>query len=412
MKIRFTLLPILILIIFGSSLMAQRGFFIPPGSKSVDIPFELNNNFIILQLVANGRLPLRFILDTGAGHTLLTKKEVGNFLDLKYDRSFQVMGSDLTKPVTAYLAKGVRFDLPNKISAPQEDILVLEEDFFHFEEYSGITIQGILSANIFSRYIMKINYDKNLITLYDRAFFDARDVKGYSGFPIQLFRDKPYFLTELTMSGDSVVPVKLLLDTGAAMPLLLFADTDPQLKPPPTAIPANIGFGLGGDLTGFTGRIKSLNIGEHKQQNIVTYFQVLDTIVDSLAANHRNGLVGNGLLNRFIVIFDYHDEKVWFKPSKRFKEAFVYDRSGISVILSGENMNTYIVQHVVPNSPASEMDIQKGDRILKLGYKPAILLSLSGIAHRLQGKPGKKVKLTIERNGNKMKKEIILRDLL
>jgi C-terminal processing protease CtpA/Prc len=75
-------------------------------------------------------------------------------------------------------------------------------------------------------------------------------------------------------------------------------------------------------------------------------------------------------------------------------------------------MNTYIVQNVIPNSPASEMDIQKGDRILKLGRKPALLLSLSGIMHRLQGRPGKKVKLTIERNGNKIKKEIILRDLL
>ncbi len=412
MKLRFTLLPILVLIIFGSSLMAQRGFFIPSGAKSVDIPFEFNNNFIILQILVNGRLPLRFILDTGAGHTLLTKKEVANFLNLKYERSFQVMGSDLSKPVTAYLAKGVRFDLPDKISASKEDILVLDEDFFHFEEYSGITVQGILSASIFSRYIMKINYDRNLLTLYDRAFFDARDVKGYSGFPIQLFRDKPYFYTELTMSADSVVPVKLLLDTGASMPLLLFADTHPMLKPPPTAIPANIGFGLGGDLSGFTGRIKSLDIGTHKQQNIVTYFQVLDTIIDSLAANHRNGLMGNGLLNRFVVIFDYQDEKVWFKPSKRFKEAFVYDRSGISVILSGEKMNTYIVQNVIPNSPASEMDIQKGDRILKMGYKPAPLLSLSGIMHRLQGRPGKKVKLTIERNGKKIKKEIILRDLL
>ena len=80
----------------------------------------------------NGQLPLSFILDTGAGHTILTKKEVAQLLRLPFERSFQVMGSDLTRPLQAHLARGIRLDFPGLASAPQEDVLVLEEDFFQF----------------------------------------------------------------------------------------------------------------------------------------------------------------------------------------------------------------------------------------------------------------------------------------
>ena len=412
MKIKTTLF-VLTLVLSGVTILnAQRGFFMPPGVKTMDIPFEYNNNFIVIPMVVNGRLPMRFIFDTGAGHTLFLKKELSPILDLKYERTFQVLGSDLSKPLTAYLAKGVRFDLPEKLVAPKEDILVLDEDFFRFEEYSGVEVQGILSGNIFARYIYKINYDKGVITLYDRAFFDQKDVKGYTRFPLEVYREKPYFYTKLTMAADSTADIKLLMDTGASMPLLLFADTHPMLKPPANAIPASIGQGLGGDIEGFTGRVKALEIGDFQQQNIVTYFQVLDTIVDSLAANKRNGVVGNGLLNRYSIILDYHSEQAWLKPSKRFKEEFIFDRSGIGVILTGEFLDTYVVHHILPGSPAAEADIRKGDIILRVGRKPARWMTLTGIVHRFQGKPGKPLKIIVDRNGQKLTKEIILRDLI
>ena len=413
MKIKTARLSLFLFLMWSFAAPAQRGFFIPEGVHSVDIPFEYNNNFIILQIVTNGRLPIRFILDTGAGHTILTKKELSGILGLSFDRSFQVFGSDLSQPLTAHLVKGVRFDLTEKVVAPREDILVLDEDFFQFEAFSGINVQGILSGNIFSRYIMKINYDKGLITLYNRQYFGKNNTKGYDKVPIELYREKPYIYTNLTIAADSVARVKLLLDTGASLPMLLFADTNPMLKPPSNAIPANIGHGLGGDIEGFTGRIKTLELGPLKQQNVVTYFQVLDTfIVDSLAANQRNGIIGNGLLNRFTIIFDYNSEVIWLKPARRYKEAFLFDRSGMGIILSGQQLDHFMVHHILPHSPASVADIRKGDKIVRIGRKSTRWMSLSGIIRRFQGKVGKKLIITIERDGILMKKEIILRDLL
>jgi PDZ domain len=333
-------------------------------------------------------------------------------LGMKFERTFQVLGSDLSKPLTAYLVRGTRLEMPERMIAPQEDVLVLEEDCFRFEEYIGMTIHGILSANAFAKYFIKINYDKKVMTLYDREHFSNRELKGYQSFPIEINREKPYFNTTLHMTPDSTVDVKLLLDTGAGMPLLLFTHTHTMLKPPPTAIAADIGMGLGGNIAGFIGRIPGVGLGSFSEKNVITYFQVLDSTIQIESANSRNGVVGNGMLRRYIVIFDYYGAKVWLKPGKYFKNGYTYDRSGLSIIASGASMNSYIIQGVIPGSPAAEADIRKGDRIVKIGRNPAFFVSMAYVLKKMQGKPGKKVRLVVDRSGERLEKTIILRDIL
>ena len=54
------------------------GFYMNKGSKKLEIPFERIDNFIVVKILFEGLFPLRFILDTGAEHTILTKKEITN----------------------------------------------------------------------------------------------------------------------------------------------------------------------------------------------------------------------------------------------------------------------------------------------------------------------------------------------
>lgn len=406
---------LLLLLLIGwpkSRTAAQAGFYIPEGQRQVDIPFEYTNNFIIVTVLFNGLLPLRFILDTGAEHTILSKREISDMLKVTYEREFRVTGSDLKTELVAYLARRVRFEIVGKALAPREDILVLQEDYFRFEEYAGINVHGIMSANVFSKYIIKINYDRHIITLYDREFFQMKD-EGYVAVPVEIYRNKLYLNTRLNIVPDSTVPVKLLLDTGAGLPLLLFSDTHPMLHPPANTISSNIGMGLGGYLEGFTGRIRQIEMGTFTQQNVITYFQTLDSaayVSDHL--NKRNGLLGNTLLSRFIIVLDYHKALVWLKPARYFKAEYGYDRSGLNLIATGANFDRYMVQSVVPNSPASEADFRKGDEILRIGVFPLALSSLADLQHKLQKKAGKTLRIVVRRDGKVLKKKIVLRDLI
>ncbi|MEQ1746246.1 MAG: PDZ domain-containing protein, partial [Saprospiraceae bacterium] len=390
---------------------AQPGFAIVGGRKQVEIPFEYHNNFIILTLNFNGFLPLKFIFDTGAEHTILTKREIGDLMGIQYEREFRVLGSDLKTPLIAYLARRVRFDIPEKVYAQAEDILVLQEDYFRFKEYLGLEIHGILSALSLSHYVIRINYDRRTMTLYDRETYNLRE-KGFVSAPVELYRNKMYLNTSIEVLPDSVARVKLLLDTGAGLPLLLFSNTHPLIQPPALALPTNIGMGLGGYLEGFTGRVHQANIGTFSQRGVITYFQELDSMANREYLNGRDGLVGNGLLSHFHLILDYQKSEILLKPSKLYQEAYVYDRSGLSLVASGPRFNDYIVQNVLPNSPAAEADIRRDDQIIRIKGLPVAFFSLDDIQRILQKKPGTKVRITIRRGEEKIKKIIYLRELI
>ena len=165
--------------------VAQAGFSMPEHTKQMDIPFEYVNNFIIVTLVFNGMLPLKMIFDTGAEHTILSKREISDLLGVRYEREFRLMGADLKTELVAYLARNIRLEAQGlPFVAPKEDILVLQEDYFRFEEYAGVSVHGILSAQAFARYIFKINYQRKVITVYEREGFNMRD-PGFQQFPVE-----------------------------------------------------------------------------------------------------------------------------------------------------------------------------------------------------------------------------------
>lgn len=397
---------------FGPPMHAQYGFEMPSGVQQLEIPFEYVNNFIIISVGFNGKLPLKFIYDTGAEHTILTKREISDLLQVRYDREFRVKGSDLRTELVAYLARNIRFEILNRnIVAASEDILVLKEDYLRFEEYAGVEAHGILAGRAFSRYLVKINYQRRVITLYERGAYNmARE--GFERVPIEIFRNKPYLITQAQIQPDSFAPVKLLLDTGAGMSLMLFSNTHPLIQPAPNAIPTNIGMGLGGYLEGFVGRITGLGFGPFVQKNILTYFQQVDTSLDVSQLNDRNGLIGNTILDRFQLVFDYQESALWLKPTKRAQAGYVYDRSGINLIAAGLGLHEFSVLNVLPGSPADEAGILAGDRVLRIGWLTSNMRSLGEMQAMLQQKPGKKVTVVIQRDGKVMKKRIVLRDLI
>lgn len=403
---------LLLLLCYPRYNKAQPGFRLPPGMTQIEIPFDYVNNFIILTLTINGAGPVKMIFDTGAEYTILSKKDVTDYIGVKYDREFKLIGADLKSELIAYLARRVRLEAPGlQLVAPREDILVLAEDYFRFEEYAGVKVHGILSGQIFSRYMFKINYQRHIITLYDRNSYQPEE-NGFQHVPVELYRNKIYLYTQAAFRSNTSTPVKLLLDTGAAVPLLLFSNLDTLIKPPATVVSSNIGMGLGGYLEGFVGRVEGLHLGPFYQNGIVTFFQAIDTTRDLSYLNNRKGLVGNLLLSRFQVLFDYSGGAIWLKPARNYHNRYVYDRSGILLVAGGKALNQFTVQGVIPGSPAEKAGILSGDRILRIGFIPHNFLGLSDIQKIFRKRPGKKVRLLIGRGEEKLKKTLVLRDLI
>jgi predicted aspartyl protease len=376
-------------------------------AKKIEIPFELQDNFIIVKVLFEGVFPLKFIIDTGAEHTILTKKEFTNLLKVPYEHERTILGTDMKTSIKAYIARKMRLDLESLTLV--KDILVLDDDYFKLDQFAGLEIHGIIGAEVFKGYILKIDYYNRMLTIFDPSVFKPSDHKNFEELPIEINRSKPYLNTTAQISGDTTVQMKLLLDTGAGLALLLHTYSNPLIVMPPKVIKGSIGNGLGGEIEGYIGRVTSLTIGKSKLQNVISHFQELHTESDSSYILNRNGLIGGDLLHRFTVIFDFSQEKLYLKPNKYIKNLFEYDNSGVIPIATGISLSKFIVYDVLPNTPAEEVGILRGDELIRVGWVPTQLLNLAIINNIFQGKEGKKVTVIIKRNGIKMKKVIRLR---
>jgi C-terminal processing protease CtpA/Prc len=100
------------------------------------------------------------------------------------------------------------------------------------------------------------------------------------------------------------------------------------------------------------------------------------------------------------------------EPTKSVKKRFRYDRSGLSLIASGPQLQDITIFAVTPNTPADEVDLQKGDIIRTMNGIPGGFLSLQGAINRLKRRAGKRIKLRVERNEEIIKVKFHLRDLI
>lgn len=400
---------LVLLFLSTNSLVAQYYGLNLPGENKVDIPFEFQGKFIVINVTFERFFPLRLIFDTGAEHTILTQKKIADMILAPYDRQITIMGADMMTELHADIARRVRLDMPGV--EMQQDILVLGEDYFHLDEIMGEHIHGIMGASIFRNYVVKINYNQQVITLYNPATFKA-PTRKYTRHEIQLERNKPYINSQIKLSGDTSIQTKLLLDTGAGLSLLLYANSHTGLVLPEHILKANIGSGLGGFLEGYVGRVTDFEFCGYPFRHLITNFQDVSDIQDSTTYSNKQGIIGNDLLSRFNLILDFPGEVLYVQPNRHFKTNYNYDRSGLSLIATGTNLNKMIVSYVLKNSPGDETGILEGDEIVSINGNPTAILRLNGCLDKLQGKPGKKMRLRIKRNGEKLVKVLVLRELI
>jgi predicted aspartyl protease len=382
------------------------------GREEIEVPFDYINNFIIVDVVLNKILPLKFIFDTGAEYTIINKRELSEALGMVYEREFRVIGSDRSTELVAYLTRGNQIKMGG-MEATKADLLVLKEDYFRFEEVAGLDIHGIIGANFFKHLIVQIDYQKKILSFrYPEKKISKQRIKGFQQIPVAIKRNRVYLHSQVQINPDTLIQLSLLLDTGASITALLHTHAHPGLSLPPHVIEGNLAMGLGGYLKGYLGRIHRLELGAFSFDNFLTNFQEATELQDSSLLNSRHGIVGNVLLSRFNLIIDYPGEKVYVRPIRKYNRGFKYDKSGLGIIATGENLTDYKISFVHKNSPADLAGLQTGDIITKINLFKGSLWDLSKLTRILQGKDGRKIRIVVEREGERKRFTFRLKKLI
>lgn len=384
------------------------GFVFQSNQPRVKIPFTLINNLVIIPVTVNNTITLKFILDTGANNPILTEKVFGDVMGLKYDRQILIDVPGIADSITAYVASDVSLSLPQGVHGRHFSILVLEEDYIELKKNLGEEIYGIIGYEIFSRFVVEINYDSQEITLYDPARFKPR--KKYHAFRISLENTKPYINSVITQK-DMTDTMKLMVDIGASHALLLDIDESKVLTRPDSLLETSLGHGLGGEIPGKIGRLSEFQMGYYEIENLLVSIPDPGAYSNSIKRGSRHGTIGGSLMKRLNPIFDYHNGYIYLKKGKYFREPFNYDMSGLRIAYL-EDPDRIKVTAVADNSPAKEAGIEVGDIILSINGRNILDHRLSEVYGELRSRENKKIRIQLERNDQRMQFEFHLRKMI
>jgi hypothetical protein len=422
---------------FVGSIAAYENNYIQnkPGNR-IEVPFTYLNGLIQLKIKLNG-VPLSFIYDTGAEYSILTNHEVAYVLDIRIVREVDVFGSDLVKKMTAYVTEPLHIELYEtqvvRDRNPNEDkdvvylvererktqdvkhfsrlapILILENDIFQKEFFSN-AVSGIIGASFFSNMMVQIDFRKQRLTLY--PYGNNPNLSGFVEMPVSFSGHKPVLSAKLKINpDDDKTDARLLIDTGCSIPLLLLENIDTKFKLPDISVNGQIGVGLGGNLTGWIGLAKSMEIGDYQFNNLLAKFQNIDSAVGTRPDYIRDGLLGNEILNRFTVIIDNINKKVYFKPNRYIDDPIDYDKSGLTIFASGKNLDEYYIKYVIPGSPADIAGVKPDDRIIQLQFWSYKFWSVPRVAKLLRKKENKLIRMRVLRAGEKIDIRFRLKDM-
>lgn len=417
---------------------SQEGFrFLNQNKKTERIRFKFINNLIVIPLKINGK-KLSFILDSGVSKTILFNITQNDSIGLNSVEKVSLRGLGKGEPVEALLSKNNKLSLKNIVSY-DETIYVIVRDYFDLSSKMGTTIHGIIGYNLLSNYVVKINYKNRYIDFYDPENYELKRCRKCETFPLNFYRKKPFIdaKVQLDTIGDKLTDVKLLIDSGGSDAIWLFEHTKPEIVTPINHFNDILGEGLSGSIYGNRSRISTFKLGSFIiEQPTVSFLDSIST-KNARMYKERNGSIGSNILKRFIVWFNYANNTITFKKNGSFKKGFNYNMSGLDVVYNGKQLvkeedvrsysdaynqsvsstnsvkfitsfsykfkPSYRIRNIVANSPADKAGLKVDDIILRLNNKPSHEYQLGEIIQKFQEKDGKRIKITVDRKGEKLK---------
>lgn len=355
------------------------------------------------------------------------------------------MGDD--KPIEALKSSNNTVIIGEAINLNQ-DLYAIIDASINFTPSLGIPIHGIIGYDVFKDFVVEINYSRNFIKLHNPLYYDSKLSRKWRTSNLTFYNNKPIIKASVT-NRNQVVPVNLLIDTGGSDALWIFEDSSESLKIPTYTFDDFLGKGLSGNIYGKRSVFESFRLKDFQLNMVNVSFPDSSSIQKTKINKLRNGSLLGNVLHRFNWVFNYKSQWLAFKKNKFFNNPFEYNKSGITMQYAGvrlvktrtripsdtigsgseatsPNSNTIyftssykfkivpelVISDVRLGSPADKAGLKTGDTVLSINHQNLNLLTLQKAIAQFYGVDGKRIKMTIEREGVIMKYQFELRDLL
>ncbi|MBL7759408.1 MAG: aspartyl protease family protein [Sediminibacterium sp.] len=339
-------------LVSGLNGFSQEEFIAPECQLITRIHFyQLSGGIIIVKAQLDQfKDSLNFVFDTGSG---------GISLDSATAAGLQLPLSKSEKTIRGIAGiRNVEFAENHQLSFPG---LRSENLDFHINDYElltsvyGIRIDGIIGYSFIRRYVIRIDYDENMLEIYTPGTF--RYPKG--GYLLRpSFTTLPRQMAQLEDSRK--VNTRLIFDSGAGLCFLLsrdFIEDSSLFKTKKKFFPTQAE-GLGGKKQMELTVIKSVKIGPFRFRNVPVH--IFDDNYNITSYPTLGGIMGNDLLRRFNVILNYPQQTIHIRPNRHFNEQFDYSYTGLGIYLIDGEIK---VIDIVKDSPGDKAGFKNGDII-------------------------------------------------
>ncbi|MGZ8869619.1 MAG: retropepsin-like aspartic protease [Pyrinomonadaceae bacterium] len=285
------------------------------GNSALNIPLEIDNNIILMQVGVNNSKPLRFIFDTGASHTILHSRR-GAELGLKPEE--QVRGTATGGAIEGSLTSGVSLKVAGAEVSNQQIGMI------DFPLPPGFEFDGVIGYDFINAFVVEIDYLKKIMNLYDPRTYLYR---GRGEVIPLVLDDRRTPLAHVTITPPTGAPLNAVLevDTGADRAFIFNNSFVKKhgLVAAMTNIKESAGRGAGGEQQIVIGRAKAAQLGRLVFTN-PTVGLVRDPEPEG-ASKEGDGVIGGEIFRRFKVIIDYSRQRMILEPNKDLNDPYPVD---------------------------------------------------------------------------------------
>jgi predicted aspartyl protease len=271
-------------------------------ARSVKARFRLAGGaqpLILLPVQVNGKGPFEFILDTGAGTSLLSS-ELGQELGIKIVGSKE--GQSAGGAVSVSLAKVSSLAVA---SAKLDNVDVGLVDLSHIGKTIGAKIDGDLGYNFLKHFRITLDYRKSEIRLDDPKRFElAGQSTAVTEIAMRLASPaKPLILVDVHANGSG--PFQFAIDTGTSTTAIT-PELAKQLGVASSPIGAATTAGAHVDVT--AGVLQSFQMGGARTHNLTVVVADFFAMLSNAVGAKLDGIVGYNFLRNYKVALDYPNE--------------------------------------------------------------------------------------------------------
>jgi len=390
-------------------------FAAPSGSKPpatwlvkkgiAHVPFRYGTRHVWIRASINGGPAADFLLDTGCSMTAIDARYAEQ-AGIVPEGRYAVQGMGGLSQASFARVSSVRVGADGADGVALRDLKVSIVDLGHdHERIMWRRMAGLIGYDFLSRFVVEIDYDHEIVTFRDPDTFTyagagtALDMRLDSGVPVVRAT-----LGE-SCSGDFLVDVgNFGFDLhGSGVRRCNVVQETVERKQVEV-----YGAGLGDVFRTWVCRIDSMALGPFAVREPIAALSL--SRHGMVGSDDYSGNIGNSVLERFKVTFDYERKKLYLEPGERFTQRDSYSRSGALLVKLPSKV---VAEGIVHGSAADDAGLKEDDEVVLINGRPALSFTPEELDQMfMDGEIGSTQTFTVQREGKKLKLSVKLHDVL